>query len=254
MTRSHESVVSEQFGPQAQAYVQSAVHASGEDLEAIEEIVRQAAPRRALDLGTGGGHVAYRLARHAEAVTACDLSEEMLAAVAHTAAAKGIENIQTVAAAAERLPFSDGTFDFLASRFSAHHWRDWELGLRQARRVLSADASAIFVDVVSQGGPLLDTHLQAVELLRDPSHVRDYSAAEWFEALARSGFAVRATRSWRIRTEFAQWTARMRTPEVFVNAIRALQATASAEVARHFTIEGDGTFMLDAMMVEAVAA
>ncbi len=32
---------------------------------------------------------------------------------------------------------------------------------------------------MSPGRAALDTHLQAVELLRDTSHVRDYSAGEW---------------------------------------------------------------------------
>jgi ubiquinone/menaquinone biosynthesis C-methylase UbiE len=253
MSKDHVTVVSDQFGPRADAYVLSAVHASGADLEMIEAAARRARPGRAIDLGTGGGHVAYRLAPHAAAVTACDLLPDMLAAVARTAESKGIKNIQTVAAAAERLPMPDEEFDFLACRFSAHHWQDWEAGLREARRVLRENAPAIFVDVISPGSPQLDTHLQAVELLRDPSHVRDYSAAEWLESLARSGFAVQATRSWRLRTEFAQWIARMRTPEVLANAIRALQSAAPEEVASHFAIEQDSTFMLGCAMFETVA-
>jgi ubiquinone/menaquinone biosynthesis C-methylase UbiE len=253
MSRTHQSVVSDQFGPRAEAYVASAVHSRGEDLDRIEAAAQRIAPRRAIDLGTGGGHVAYRLACHAEAVTACDLSEQMLAAVAKTAAAKGLGNIETVQTAAERLPFEDGTFDFLACRFSAHHWHDWEAGLREARRVLKPGASAIFVDVISPGGPMLDTHLQAVELLRDPSHVRDYSSAEWQESLTRSRFAVGTTRTWRIKTEFAVWIARMQTPPVLADAIRALQQAAPAEVVRHFAIEPDGTFMLDCAMFEVTA-
>ena len=78
---------------------------------------------------------------------------------------------------------ADGAFDFLACRYSAHHWRDLDAGLRQARRVLRPNAAAVFIDAVSPGAPLLDTHLQAVELLRDTSHVRDYSVAEWTAAI-----------------------------------------------------------------------
>ncbi len=63
MSRAHETVVGDQFGPRAKAYVESAVHAAGQDLDALENLVRKAAPARALDLGTGGGHVTYRLAR-----------------------------------------------------------------------------------------------------------------------------------------------------------------------------------------------
>lgn len=254
MDRAHEKVVEAQFGPRAKAYVESAVHSQGEDLDALEASVRRAAPAHALDLGAGGGHVAYRMAAHAGRVTASDLSAEMLAAVAATAAARGLANIDTAEAPAERLPFADAAFDFLGCRYSAHHWRDFEAGLRQARRVLKPGATAIFIDAYSPGRPLLDTHLQAVELLRDMSHVRNYTAAEWNAALAKAGFALRASRTWQLRMDFPTWTARMRTPEDNVRAIRALQAAASAEVRDHFAIEADGSFMLDVLLVETAAA
>jgi ubiquinone/menaquinone biosynthesis C-methylase UbiE len=253
-TQEHERVVQAQFGPRAQAYVESAVHAGGEDLDRIEALAQAAAPRRALDLGCGGGHVAYRLARHAAAVTASDLSADMLAAVAATARTRGLIPIETVQAPAEQLPFEPGHFDFLGCRFSAHHWRDLDAGLAEARRVLQPGATAVFVDAISPGGALLDTHLQAVELLRDPSHVRDYTAAEWCAALARAGFAVRATRAWRLRMEFATWIARMRTAQVHVEAIASLQRAASRETRAHYAIEADGSFMLDALLLEVTAA
>ena len=60
MTQEHKAVVEAQFGPRAQAYVASAVHASGEDLDQLEALAKAASPRHALDLGCGGGHVAYR--------------------------------------------------------------------------------------------------------------------------------------------------------------------------------------------------
>ena len=254
MSRAHETVVGDQFGPRAKAYVESAVHAAGEDLDALESLVQQAAPGRALDLGAGGGHVTYRLARHARQVTACDLSSEMLAAVAATAEAKGLNNVETVQAPAERAPFDDGTFDFLACRYSAHHWRDFQAGLRESRRVTRKGATAVFIDAYVPGTALLDTHVQAVELLRDTSHGRDYSLAEWTAALGQAGFLVRALRTWQLRMDFPAWTARMRTPEVNVRAIRALQQAASSEVREHFAIEPDGSFMLDIMMAEALAA
>ena len=253
MSRAHETVVGDQFGPRAKAYVESAVHAAGQDLDALERLVQEARPEHALDLGTGGGHVTYRLAPHAKAVTACDLSAEMLAAVAATARDKGLANVETVQAPAERLPFDDGAFDFVACRYSAHHWRDFQAGVREARRVAKKGAPAVFIDAYAPGIALFDTHLQAVELLRDTSHGRDYTLAEWVAALEQAGFAVRALRTWQLRMDFPVWIARMRTPEVNAQAIRALQAAASAEVREHFAIEPDGSFMIDIMMVETVA-
>jgi SAM-dependent methyltransferase len=254
MIEAHERVVEAQFGPRAKAYVESAVHSQGADLDAIAALAQELRPGLALDLGAGGGHVSYAVARHARRVIATDLSSEMLAAVARTAREKGLSNIETAEAPAERLPFEDETFDFVASRFSAHHWRDFDAGLGQARRTLKRGGKAVFVDVYAPGQALFDTHLQAIELLRDHSHVRDYTCAQWLDALGRCGFALEACRAWRLRMDFPVWTARMRTPEENVKAIRALQNAASAETKAHFAIEPDGSFLLDVLMVEASTA
>jgi len=254
MAQGHGELVEAQFGPQAKAYVESAVHASGADLDALEAIVRAGRPAAAIDLGCGGGHVSYLMARHAARVTAVDLSKDMLAAVAATAQSRGLGNIETHQAAVEKLSFADARFDFLGCRYSAHHWQDFEGGLREARRVLKPDAPAVFIDAFAQASPLLDTHLQAVELLRDTSHVRDYSQAEWLMFLGRAGFAVTAFQSWRVRMDFPVWITRMRTPAQHADAIRSLQNAASAKVRQHFEIEADGSFMLDVGMFVAKAA
>ena len=102
-------------------------------------------------------------------------------------------------------------------------------------------------------GPLFDTHLQAVELLRDTSHVRDYSVAEWHTALTQAGFTVRAVRTWRLHLEFSSWVARMQTPAEHITAVRALQAAAAAETRAYFGVEPDGSFWLDVAMLEATA-
>jgi ubiquinone/menaquinone biosynthesis C-methylase UbiE len=250
---SHEAHTDAQFGPRANAYVESAVHAQGADLDQLAGIAARLQPARALDLGCGGGHVAYRLAAYAGQVTACDLSPEMLAAVASAAKARGLGNIVTEQASAERLPFADASFDLVASRFSAHHWQDLDAGLAEAHRVAKPGAAAVWIDGLSPGRPLLDTHLQAIELMRDTSHVRDYTVAEWTAALARAGFTVEATTRRRIRMDFASWTERMRTPPALAAAVRAVQAAASETVRRHFDIEADGSFQLEVLVVEAFA-
>ena len=254
MSEAHERVVELQFGPRARAYVESAVHSQGADLDAIGALAAKLRPELALDLGAGGGHVSYVVARHARRVIATDLSPEMLAAVAQTAGEKGLSNIEIAEAPAERLPFEDETFDFVASRYSAHHWRDFDAGLREARRALKRGGRAMFVDAYSPGQALLDTHLQAIELLRDHSHTRDYTCAQWLDSLARARFALESCRTWRLRMDFPVWIARMRTREENVKAIRALQNAASAETKTHFAIEPDGSFLLDVLMIEASTA
>ncbi|ODN68705.1 class I SAM-dependent methyltransferase [Methylobrevis pamukkalensis] len=253
MTTTQNRLIDRQFGPMAAAYVESRVHAAGADLDLIAARAAEVRPSVALDLGTGGGHVAYALAPHAGEVLACDLSAGMLATVARTAAEKGLANIRTVEADVRALGLDAATADFVASRYSAHHWTDLAAGLREARRVAKAGAPAIFADVVTSGVALYDTHLQAVELLRDPSHVRNRSIAEWTALLRDAGFETLAVRRDRLRLDFATWIARMGTPEAHVTAIRSLQEGASAEVRRHFAIEPDGSFLLETAVFETVA-
>jgi hypothetical protein len=51
--------------------------------------------------------------------------------------------------------------------------------------------------------------------------------------------------------QFDQWVARMRTPEVRVAAIRSLLNGAPDEVREYFAVASDGSFMIDALMIEA---
>jgi len=254
MSKTHESLVTDQFGPRAAAYVASTVHAGGADLDRIEALARAYPGGRALDLGCGGGHVSYRVAPHVAEVVALDLSAEMLAAVQSTAQAKGLRNLVTRQAAVEEVPYPTGSFDLLFTRYSAHHWRDFARGLREARRVLKPGGRAMFADAYAPGVPLLDTFIQAIELLRDPSHVRNYTMPEWETGLREAGFKVHAANTYRLPLEFASWVRRMQTPDVHARAIRSLERCVSLEVTQHFAILPDGSFTLDTMAIEAEAA
>jgi ubiquinone/menaquinone biosynthesis C-methylase UbiE len=251
MTKSHDTLVVTQFGARAAAYVESAVHAQGDDLRDLAALVTGHADARVLDLGCGGGHASFAVAPHAGSVTAYDLSEEMLAAVAAEAAARGLGSVSTRRGPAESLPFEDATFDFVITRFSAHHWYDVRAGLAEARRVLKPGGKAAFVDVVAPEPFALDTWLQSVELLRDASHVRDYTVGQWTDFLEDAGFSITTTTARRLRLDFASWIARMQTPAVQTEAIRALQAGASAPAAAYFEFEPDGSFVIDTVAIEA---
>jgi SAM-dependent methyltransferase len=253
MSTSQHSFAAEQYGNRASAYVTSAVHSTGGDLDQIEAEMRGRATARVLDLGCGGGHVSYRAAPHVAEVVACDVTASMLEAVAATAAERGLSNITVQLAAAENLPFPDASFDVVLCRFTAHHWHDLEAGLRQARRVIKSGGRAIVVDTVAPADRVLDTHLQAIELLRDASHVRNYSVAELIAALSRAGFAVDGITLRRLRMEFPVWIARTQVSPAHAAAIRSVQEGAPPSVAAHFAIGPDGSFDLDAATLLANA-
>ncbi len=253
-TQQHDFAAA-QYAPRARDYVHSAVHAGGEDLDRIEALARELGRgARVLDLGCGGGHVSYRTAPHVAEVVACDVTPAMLEAVAEAAAGRGLGNVSVRLAAAEALPFADASFDAVLCRFTAHHWGDLEAGLRQARRVLRRGGSFVLADTVAPADRALDTHLQAVELLRDASHVRNYGVAELLSALSRSGFAPEELALRALRMEFPAWIARTRASAPHAAAIRSLQAGAPAAVREHFAVGADGSFDIQAATFVARAA
>ncbi|MGY4828266.1 class I SAM-dependent methyltransferase [Sphaerotilaceae bacterium SBD11-9] len=234
-----------QFDPQAQAYLHSAVHAQGPDLAAAHALAARhlpAATARVLDVGCGAGHLSFALAPAVNEVVALDPSPSMLATVAQAAAERGLPQVRTVQAGAEALPFGDGHFCMTATRYSAHHWTRLDAALREMHRVTKPGGYLMVIDVLGDDDALVDTHLQAMELLRDPSHARDRSAVEWRSLIAEAGYELIEHTHWPLRLEFASWVARMRTPAASVAMIRALQRGAPQEVHDALAIEPDGSF------------
>jgi SAM-dependent methyltransferase len=249
--KDQDTLVVEQFGPRAAAYVTSVTHSQGEDLTQLAATMAGRRDARVLDLGCGGGHASFAVAAQVREVVAYDLSRDMLDAVAAEAKRRGLGNIATRQGTVDRLPFAAGDFDVAMTRFSMHHWRDLGAGLREARRVLKPEGRAVLMDTISPGTPVLDTFLQAFELFRDPSHVRNYSVAEYCAALTAAGFAVTAITPRRLKIAFAPWVERMATPAVQVEAIRAVQRQVADEARRHFAVAEDGSFEFDIATIEA---
>lgn len=247
----HHDQVADAFGSTAAAYLTSPTHATGADLRTLAEAIAATPDATVLDMGCGAGHASFAAAPHAKAVVAYDIAPQMLATVEGAAKERGLDNIRTQQGAAEVLPFADHSFDWVISRMSAHHWHDVPLALAEVRRVLKPGGKVLFIDIAGSDHPLLDTHIQAIELLRDASHIRDYRADEWLALFAAAGLQASIRERWRIDIEFSSWVARMRTPEPRVVAIRSMWASAPDEVRQYFDVQEDGSFKLDALMIEA---
>ncbi|MDO7836272.1 class I SAM-dependent methyltransferase [Sphingobium sp. HBC34] len=246
MTELHHHETIGHYGPRSAAYVTSAVHAAGPDLDQIEGALAARFFPRVLDLGCGGGHVSYRAAPHVGAVVACDLTPQMIAAVERAAAERGLSNISGVVAAAEALPFPDGHFDAILCRFTAHHWADLHTGLAEARRVARTGALLVFIDTVAPDIRAADTHLQTIEYLRDPSHVRNYTQGELEAALVQAGFAIDTMTRRPLRMGFVEWIERTHGPTEKQAILRQLQREAGTDVRGRLMIEPDGSFVLEA--------
>jgi ubiquinone/menaquinone biosynthesis C-methylase UbiE len=175
-------------------------------------------------------------------VVALDLTEAMLAQGRKLARDRGITNIKFQRGDVERMPFADASFDLVTSRYSAHHYPHPLDALREIARVLKPGGTFLLVDVVSPDLPAQDTFLNAIELLRDPSHVRDHCVEQWLRMFDSAGFASEALDAWPLRLEFESWVARMNTPFLAITQIRALIDGATRDVRAALAIEEGYSF------------
>ena len=184
----------------AEAYRQSREHSEGWDLDLIVDWA--AGARTALDVASGGGHVARRLREAGVQVVSSDPSPGMAA---------------DVLCQAEDLPFADGSFDVVTCRLAAHHFGDVEAGIGEMARV--AAEQVLVVDNLWMG-----EEDEEASRLRDPSHVRNYSEEEWRALFAGAGIAVEDAVVGERRIGFDAWLERTGTSGHDAARIRALLA------------------------------
>ena len=174
----------EPWSARAASYVESDAHREGEDLDLLVDWA--AGARTALDVATGGGHVARRLRDAGIRVVTSDPAPGMRA---------------DVTCRAESLPFADDAFDVVACRTAAHHFDDVRAAVGEMARV-SGDRILI-VDTVHMGDDV-----EEAEVLRDPSHVRNYTEAEWRGFLDEAGLRIEQLEALEHTFDFAAWLAR----------------------------------------------
>lgn len=241
MSTQHQ-VNQQQYQEKSEAYLHSAVHAQGPEFVKMQSVIAKFPQAQVLDLGCGGGHVTYHVATAAERVIAYDLCAEMVELVLTQAQQKALHNVQGKVGAAEQLDFPDQSFDVVLSRYSAHHWQNLGQAMQEIYRILKPQGKVVFFDVIGSADPILDTFLQTIEMIRDPSHVRDYSLAEWTRIAEYHGFQIEVVEKQALQLDFQTWVQRMQTPAASVATIRELQQKVSDQVRDYYQIQADGSF------------
>lgn len=203
--------VRQQYGAVGDAYVRSTGHATGNDLARLVDLLQPQPHERALDIATGGGHVAKALAPYVQEIVASDLTPEMLAEAERFLIGLGIGNVRFALADAEELPFDDASFQIVTCRIAPHHFPHPERFVADAARVLAPGGRFGLIDSVVPPGELGERY-NAFEAARDPSHVRSLSEEEWAGMLVNAGFTVRTAEIFTKRHDFVDWTDRALVP------------------------------------------
>ena len=174
------------WSDRAQAYRESPTHREGPDLDLLVQWCEPEEGVKALDVATGGGHVARRLREAGAEVVTLDPSPGMRT---------------DVLAGAEDLPFADGSFDVVVSRIAPHHFADVRAAVAEMERV--SNRLVVIEDTLFSSV----RHEQA-EKLRDPSHIRNYTEDEWRELLTEAGLEVEQSECFEKTHPLDAWLAR----------------------------------------------
>jgi SAM-dependent methyltransferase len=188
------------WSSRAEAYRNAPEQREGEDLDLI---VRWAeGSQTALDVATGGGHVARRLREAGLEVVSAD-------------PAPGMQ--PDVICRAEDIPFADGAFDLVVTRIAPHHFEDIAAAVAELARV-SRDL------VVVEDTLYVSEQVEEAEKLRDPTHVRSYTEEEWRSFLEGAGLEVEEVEAFEKRHPLEEWLARSDTPDDDAARVKELLA------------------------------
>lgn len=192
------------FSKNAESFAKSSSHRSGEDLAILIEHIKPAAGETALDLAAGTGFTSLALAKRVSRVVAYDGTPEMLEQAKTLAREEGITSIEFITGDVSELPFPERSFDIITCRRAAHHFTDKPKFLSEAFRVLNRGGRFGLVDMATPAADR-DGIINALERIRDPSHVAAESVQEWRRLVAGAGFSIREILTSREEYTIERW-------------------------------------------------
>lgn len=199
--------MSDLWSTRSEAYRQAVEQAEGADLDQIVEWSEAREGRTVLDLATGGGHVARRLREAGCTVVTVD-------------SAPGMK--PDVVSRAEELPFETGSFDVAVTRIAPHHFEDVPAAVAELARV--SRELVLVEDTLYES-----EQVEEAEKLRDATHVRSYTEAQWRSFLEAAGLAVEQVEYFRKRHPFDAWLARTGCEGAEAARVRELLAEKTVE-------------------------
>ncbi|HEX3885772.1 MAG TPA: methyltransferase domain-containing protein [Stellaceae bacterium] len=184
---SHDALIRDQFTRQATVFNTAAPIANEDALQKIVDAGKPTPGDTVLDVACGGGLVVGAFAPHVRHATGIDVTPAMLDRARKAAAEKGLTNVSWDQGDVTTLPYQDGRFDIVATRFSFHHFLDPLAVLREMGRVCAPGGRIVVVDSCPSEDKDKAAAFNRLELLRDPSHARALPLSEMKSVFAAAG-------------------------------------------------------------------
>jgi SAM-dependent methyltransferase len=196
---SHRDLIVEQFTRQAVPFSTAPAIRDAEALRLLVETSGAGPDDTVLDVACGPGLVVVAFARAVRHATGIDVTPAMLDRARALAAAEGVANVSWRAGDVTALPFADGAFSLVVSRFAFHHFPEPAAVLREMVRVCRPGGTVVVSDMTPD--PAKAAMLDRMEKLRDPSHSRALPLAEFESLFAAAGLPPAAVTPTRLESD-----------------------------------------------------
>ncbi|HYJ17647.1 MAG TPA: methyltransferase domain-containing protein [Burkholderiales bacterium] len=198
---SHQELIVDQFSKQAIPFSTAKTIADEKALQLLLDITNAGPDDMVLDVACGGGNVVCAFARVVRHATGIDMTPAMLERAARAAAEKQLSNVTWDRGDVSSLPYPDGAFDLVVTRFSFHHFPDPLAVLKEMKRVCAPGGRILVVDMHTSVIQSQADEFNRMELLRDPSHVRALHLDELKSLFPAAGLPDAAEAHYELRDE-----------------------------------------------------
>ncbi len=237
----HENRVRDEFTRQAETFLASAAITDAALTQRFVAALGEAVRGSVLDVACGPGILSAAIAKTARDVVAFDLTLQMLKKAAQRCSEAGVDNVAFREGNASDLPFADAAFDAAVTRLSVHHFDQPNRVIEEIFRVLRPGGSFVIADVISSEVPAEAELQNAIEILRDPSHVRMLPGSELTSLVNAAGFAIESLTTWDKPREFEEWMGIVNDPARVppLRAVVRALASAGASAGMGLSVNGE---------------
>jgi ubiquinone/menaquinone biosynthesis C-methylase UbiE len=251
---SHQELIVDQFSKQAIAFSTAKTIADGKALQLLIDSVGAGSDDTVLDVACGGGNVVCAFARVARHVTGIDVTPAMLDRARTVAREQSLANVSWHQGQATSLPYADGTFTIVVTRFSFHHFIEPLAVLKEMVRVCAPGGRVLVADMHTSTDSVKGAEFNRMELLRDPSHVRALPVAELKALFPAAGLAEAKITFYELRDELENLLGRSFPNPGDNDKIREIFKTSARDDRLGIPIRPEGTHVRYAYPVAVLAA
>ena len=184
-TSEHSDLILDQFTRQAVPFSTAPSIKDEAALKLVVDFSGAGPDDTVFDVACGPGLLVCAFARVVRHATGIDITPAMLDRARTLQQERGLTNVTWRQGNVLPLPWPDGAFTIVSARFAFHHFLDPRAVLAEMRRVCAPGGKV----VVADSAPALDKAdaFNAMERLRDPSHVRALPPAELHQIFRDAG-------------------------------------------------------------------